>query len=162
MSRPPAQLVITVVVIVNLCQLAPEMNNFYSIMHHYHYCCRSNYMQSFPQSINLLIYILAHNLFSCIPGNVSLSCSLLYFFVIGLVGLCCKPQPLVIIIIIINVTCFVNHSSSSFLKTCPHHHNVFLWTTFIMSSIINTKSCTQYKTQHFTLSSMNASVTSRK
>ena len=26
----------------------------------------------------------------------------LYFFVIGLVGLCCKPQPLVIIIIIIN------------------------------------------------------------
>jgi len=26
--------------------------------------------------------------------------SVLYFFVIGLVGLCCKPQPLVIIIII--------------------------------------------------------------
>jgi len=29
----------------------------------------------------------------------------LYFFVIGLVGLCCKPQPLVIIIIII-IMCF--------------------------------------------------------
>ena len=29
--------------------------------------------------------------------------SVLYFFVIGLVGLCCKPQPLVIIIIIITV-----------------------------------------------------------
>ena len=31
---------------------------------------------------------------------VSFIFSVLYFFVIGLVGLCCKPQPLVIIIII--------------------------------------------------------------
>jgi len=30
--------------------------------------------------------------------------SVLYFFVIGLVGLCCKPQPLVIVIITITVT----------------------------------------------------------
>jgi len=31
----------------------------------------------------------------------------LYFFVIGLVGLCCKPQPFVIIIIIIITSYFV-------------------------------------------------------
>ena len=62
----------------------------------------------------VVIHILVHNLFPCFPGPTSLSGSLN-----------------------LQSNTFFTLSSSSFLKTCPYHHNLSLCTTVTMSSIPN-------------------------
>ena len=54
---------------------------------------------------------------------------LVHYVFLGL-ALCLAPS-------ISKTTHFFTQSSSSFLTTCPHHHGLFLWTTFTMSSIPN-------------------------
>ena len=61
-----------------------------------------------------IIHILAHKLFPCFPGPTSLSGSLNS-----------KSNT------------FFTQSSSSFLKTCPYHRNLFLCNTFTMTSVPN-------------------------